>query len=32
MTYNPGDDVIEVVRAPAPGAVAGAYRVFGETL
>jgi NADH-quinone oxidoreductase subunit I len=32
MTYNPGDDVVEVIRYPARGAVAGAYRVFGETL
>ena len=32
MTYNPGDDIIEVIRSPAPGAAAGAYRAFGETL
>src|SRR5246127_5322424 len=32
MSYNPGDDVIEVIRYPVPGPVAGAYRVFGETL
>jgi NADH-quinone oxidoreductase subunit I len=30
--YDPGNDVIEVLRHPAPGPVAGAYRVFGETL
>jgi NADH-quinone oxidoreductase subunit I len=29
--YDPGD-VVEVIRAPAAGPVAGAYRVFGETL
>src|SRR6201997_2133194 len=29
--YDPGD-LIEVVRSPARGPVAGAYRVFGETL
>jgi NADH-quinone oxidoreductase subunit I len=32
MTYDPGDDVIEIIRGPAPGALHGAYRVFGETL
>jgi len=32
MTYDPGNDVIEVIRHPAPGPAAGAYRVFGETL
>jgi NADH-quinone oxidoreductase subunit I len=32
MTWSPGDDVIEVVRAPAPGAARGTYRAFGETL
>ncbi len=32
MTYDPSADVIEVVRHPAPGPAAGAYRVFGETL
>src|SRR4030088_459074 len=30
--YDPGADVIEVIRAPARGAGAGASRVFGETL
>jgi NADH-quinone oxidoreductase subunit I len=30
--YDPGADVIEVMRAPAPGAARGTYRVFGETL
>ena len=30
--YDVSDDVIQVVRSPAAGAVAGAYRVFGETL
>jgi len=30
--YDPGDDVVEVVRAPEPGGTGGAYRVFGETL
>jgi NADH-quinone oxidoreductase subunit I len=32
MTWDPGDDVIEVVRAPEPGAARGAYRSFVETL
>jgi NADH-quinone oxidoreductase subunit I len=32
MTYDPGPDVIEVIRHPAPSRAAGAYRVFGETL
>ncbi len=32
MTWNPGDDVIEVMRTPAPGAARGTYRAFGETL
>jgi NADH-quinone oxidoreductase subunit I len=32
MTWDPGEDVIEVVRAPAPGRARGAYRAFGETL
>jgi NADH-quinone oxidoreductase subunit I len=32
MTWDPGEDVIEVVRAPAPGAARGTWRVFGETL
>jgi NADH-quinone oxidoreductase subunit I len=30
--YNPGPDVVEVMRAPGAGPVRGAYRVFGETL
>jgi NADH-quinone oxidoreductase subunit I len=30
--YDPSSDVIEVIRHPAPNRVAGAYRVFGETL
>jgi NADH-quinone oxidoreductase subunit I len=30
--YDIGDDVIQVVRSPARGPVAGAYRTFGETL
>jgi NADH-quinone oxidoreductase subunit I len=30
--YDPGADVIEVVRAPGGGPVRDAYRVFGETL
>ena len=30
--YDPGADVIQVIRAPAAGAARGAYRVFGETL
>jgi NADH-quinone oxidoreductase subunit I len=30
--YDPGADVIEVVRAPTAGPTRGAYRVFGETL
>jgi NADH-quinone oxidoreductase subunit I len=30
--YDPGADVIEVMRVPAPGPIAGAYRTFGETL
>ena len=33
MSWNPGDDVIEVVqRGPEPGGAGGAYRAFGETL
>jgi len=32
VSYDPGDDVIQVVREPAPGPAAGAYRAFGETL
>ena len=30
--YDPGADVIEVIRHPAPGPVAGAYRAFAATL
>jgi NADH-quinone oxidoreductase subunit I len=30
--WNPGDDVIEVVRGPEPGGAAGFVRAFGETL
>ena len=32
MPYDPGPDVVTVVRAPDPGGAGGAYRVFGETL
>jgi NADH-quinone oxidoreductase subunit I len=32
MPYEPGPDVIEVVRPPKPGPVRGTYRAFGETL
>jgi NADH-quinone oxidoreductase subunit I len=30
--YDPSADVIEVIRVPPAGPVAGAYRTFGETL
>ncbi len=30
--YDPGADVVQVVRAPNPGGPGGAYRAFGETL
>jgi NADH-quinone oxidoreductase subunit I len=30
--YDPGKDVIEVVRTPPRNAAAGTYRIFGETL
>jgi len=30
--YDVSDDVIEVMRSPARGSAAGAYRTFGETL
>jgi NADH-quinone oxidoreductase subunit I len=30
--YDPSPDVIQVVREPAPGVAASAYRAFGETL
>ena len=32
MTYDPGSDVIEVMRAPKPGAARSTYRAFGATL
>jgi len=32
MTYEPGPDVVEVQRAPRPGAVRDTYRAFGATL
>jgi NADH-quinone oxidoreductase subunit I len=32
MSWSPGDDVIAVQRAPAPGAAASTYRAFGATL
>lgn len=32
MAYDPGSDVIEVIRRPPRGAVASTYRAFGETL
>jgi NADH-quinone oxidoreductase subunit I len=32
MTYDPGSDVIEVVRAPRSGAARGTYRAFAATL
>ena len=32
MSWDPGKDVIEVVRAPAPGRARSTYRAFGETL
>jgi len=32
MTWDPGGDVVEVLRTPAPGAARGTYRAFGETL
>jgi NADH-quinone oxidoreductase subunit I len=32
MTWTPGEDVIEVVRAPPPGAARSAQRAFVETL
>ena len=32
MPWTAGDDVIEVLRAPAPGPARGTYRAFGETL
>ena len=32
MPYDPGSDVIEVVRHPPRSAAASTYRIFGETL
>ncbi len=32
MPYDPGSDVIEVVRHPPRNAAASTYRIFGETL
>jgi NADH-quinone oxidoreductase subunit I len=32
MTYNPGPDVVEVVRPPRPGVVPDSYRSFAATL
>ncbi len=32
MPYDPGADVIEVIRSPRPGPTRSAYRAFGETL
>jgi NADH-quinone oxidoreductase subunit I len=32
MTYDPGSDVIEVMRHPSRSAAASTYRIFGETL
>jgi NADH-quinone oxidoreductase subunit I len=32
MSWNPGDDVVEVVRSPKPGGARRTYRAFGETL
>ena len=32
MPYDPGPDVIQVMRSPSPGKFAGTYRAFGETL
>jgi NADH-quinone oxidoreductase subunit I len=32
MTYDPSEDVIEVIREPPPTAAASVYRAFGETL
>lgn len=30
--WTPGDDVVEVLRSPEPGATRSTYRAFGETL
>jgi NADH-quinone oxidoreductase subunit I len=32
MTWDPGDDAIEVMRTPAPGPARGTWRAFIETL
>jgi len=32
MPYDPGNDVVEVVRHPPRNAAASTYRIFGETL
>jgi NADH-quinone oxidoreductase subunit I len=32
MGWDPGKDVIEVMRTPPPGPARGTYRAFGETL
>jgi NADH-quinone oxidoreductase subunit I len=32
MTWEPGQDVVEVMRTPPPGAARSMYRAFGETL
>jgi NADH-quinone oxidoreductase subunit I len=32
MTWNPGDDVVEVKRTPAPGPARSTWRTFGETV
>jgi NADH-quinone oxidoreductase subunit I len=32
VTWNPGEDVVEVLRGPQKGGAGGAYRAFGETL
>ena len=32
MTWDPGDDVVEVIRAPRPGGARATARIFGETL
>jgi NADH-quinone oxidoreductase subunit I len=32
MTWDPGKDVVQVMRTPPPGPARGTYRAFGETL
>jgi NADH-quinone oxidoreductase subunit I len=32
VTWDPGEDVVEVMRGPQAGGAGGAYRAFGETL